>query len=230
MIRVVLPPLPDGGGHATAGKALFRAVVRMMKAEAWQTAAVLHGFAFDPSSMPDPPNSFTTVAGALARALHTRWSGCAEPVPRTMTCDGATETTWPNRSGVPIFLIEAVEEQRRVYLADSGFITAVFPRRRVEVARYGRYTTGRLGGRTGRAAADALAAEPFDSAAAIAPWPPTSANATPYSVLARTLLAVAATALEADAPELLPTMRAIGFDDLVRDGEMNLTVAAVHAF
>lgn len=232
MIRVALPPLPNASNaHAVAnGKALLRNVARMAKAEAWQTAAVVHGFAFDPSAMPDPPHTFTAAAGRLARSLFGRWATSASPIPRTIASDGVTETTWSKCSGVPLFVVETGEEQRRVYLGPRGLVSAVFPLRRVEVARFGRYTTGRLGGRTARTVAEALGDEPLDTAATLKLWPLTPSPVTPYSVLARTLLGMAAMVLRADAPELLPSMEAIDFGALVDDGLANLTVEEVHAY
>lgn len=234
MIRVVVPARAvstnvDKRPPPTA-KTLFSEAVRMVKGEAWQTAAALDDFAFDPSSMPDPPNTFTTVTGRLARTLYGHWNRHAEPVPRTIASDGATETSWPKRIGVPLFLVETQSEQRRVYLADAGFVTARFPHRRVEVSRHGRYTTGLLGGRTARAVAEALDGAILDSASAsVALWPLHPVCATAYSLLARTLLSMAASVLDGDAPELRSRMAEIDFAQLMDDAVLHLTVDEVHA-
>lgn len=233
MIRVVLAALPtadlDGSARSRSQK-LFGLAARMLKAEVWQTAAALDGFAFDPSAMPNSSHSFTTVAGSLARALHGYWEVLAEDVPRTIDSDGATETTWPNRSGVRLFAVDTLVDQRHVYLAASGFITARFPRRQVHVSRFGRYTTGVLGGRTARAVADVLENEPLESESRFIPWPADPRCATPYSVLARTMLAMARAVLDVAAPDLRARLDAIDFDEPMRDAVANLTVDAVHAF
>ncbi len=235
MIRIVLP-LPAVSTSAaqpttSAAKMLLRDAVHMVRAEAWQTAAALNSFAFDPSSMPEAPHTFTTVAGRLARTLCERWNAHAEPIPRTISSDGATETRWPNRFGVPIFLVEAQDEQRRVYLAETGFTIARFPHRRVEISRHGRYTTGLLGGRTARAAAEAIGDSSVEAdSCSIRLWTVDAPCATPFSVLARTLLAMAATVLNAEAPELRSRMAAIDFADLMRDAVLHLTVDEVHAY
>lgn len=235
MIRIVLPLPAVSTGEAppttSAAKALLRDAVHMVKAEAWQTAAALDDFTFDPSSMPEPPHTFTTVAGRLARTLYGHWDRHAEPIPRTISSDGATETTWPDRFGVPLFLVEAQDEQRRIYVAETGFTIARFPHRRVEISRHGRYTTGLLGGRTARAAAEAIgdsSVEPDSSSIPL--WAIDAPCATPFSVLARTLLAMAATVLDAEVPELRSQMAAIDFAELMRAAVLHLTVDEVHAF
>lgn len=233
MIRVVLPALPSTGLDANTrsrSQKLFGLAARMLKAEAWQTAAALDGFAFDPSAIPNSRHGFTTTAGALARALHECWEALAEGVPRTIDSDGATETTWPNRSGVRLFVVDTQADQRHVYLAASGFITARFPRRQVQVSRFGRYTTGVLGGRTARAVADVLENEPLESESDFLPWPVDPQCATSYSLLARTMLAMARAVLDATAPDLRARLDAIDFDEPMRDAVANLTVDAVHAF
>lgn len=202
----------------------------MVKAEAWQTTAALDDFAFDPSSMPDPPNTFTTASGRLVRTLYGRWDGHAEPVPRTITSEGGTETTWPKRIGVPLFAVEAQNEQRRIYLAEDGFVTARFRHRRVEVSRHGRYTTGLLGGRTARAVAETLDDGILDSASSsIAPWVIDAPCVSAYSVLSRTLLAMAALVLNAEAPNLRSRLAAVDFAELMNDAVLHLTVDEVHA-
>lgn len=235
MIRIVLP-LPavstsDARPTSSAAKVLLRDAVHMVKAEAWQTAAALDDFAFDPSSMPEPPHTFTTVAGRLARTLYGHWGGHAEPVPRTISSDGATETAWPDRFGVPLFFVEAKDEQRRVYVAEAGFTIARFPHRRVEISRHGRYTTGLLGGRTARAAAEAIGDSSVEAdSSSIQPWAIDAPCATPFSVLARTLLAMAETVLDAEAPELRSRMAAVDFAELMRAAVLHLTVDEVHAY
>ena len=234
MIRIVVPKRAASTSVArrpTSAKQLLRDSVHMVKAEAWQTAAALNDFAFDPSSMPEPPHTFTTVAGRLARALYGRWGGHAEPVPRTIASDGATATPWPERYGVPLFLVEAQDEQRRVYLAETGFTIARFPHRRLEISRHGRYTTGLLGGRTARAAAEAIGDSSVEvDSSSIQLWAIDAPCATHFSVLARTLLAMAATVLNAEAPELRSRLAAIDFADLMRDAVLHLTVDEVHAY
>lgn len=233
MIRVVLPALPSTGLDANTRsrwQKLFGLAAQMLKAEAWQTAAALDGFAFDPSAIPNSTHSFTTTAGALARALHECWEALAEEVPRTIDSDGATETAWPNRSGVRLFVVDTPADQRHVYLAASGFITARFPRRQVQVSRFGRYTTGVLGGRTARAVAEVLENWPLDSESRFLPWPADPPCATSYSLLARTMLAMARAVLDATAPDLRARLDAFDFDEPMRDAVANLTVDAVHAF
>lgn len=233
MIRVVLPTLPTTGLDATTlsrSQKLFAMAARMLKAEAWQTAAALDGFAFDPSVTPNRTHSFTTAAGSLARALYGCWEALVEEVPRTIDSDGATETTWPKRHGVRLFVVDSPVDQRLVYVAASGFITARFPRRQAQVSRFGRYTTGVLGGRTARAVADVLENEPLESEPRLLPWPADPRCTTSYSVLARTLLAMARAVLGATAPDLRARLDAIDFDELMRDAVANLTVDAVHAF
>lgn len=233
MIRVVLPALPmtglDGNTRPRSQK-LFTLAARMLKAEAWQTAATLDGFAFDPSAIPSSSHSFTTAAGSLARALHGCCETLGQDVPRTIGSDGATETTWPNRSGVRLFVVDTPADQRHVYLGASGFITARFPRRQVQVSRFGRYTTGVLGGRTARAVADVLESERLDSESRFRPWPADPPCATSYSVLARTMLAMARAVLDVAAPDLRARLDAIDFEEPMRDAVANMTVDAVHAF
>lgn len=232
MIRIVLPTpravAADGQAKSRCA-ALLRCVRHMVRAEAWQTTAALHDFRFDPSTTPDPPHTFTTVAGRLARGLYGYWDGSAEPVPRTIASDGATETTWPKRIGVPLFFVEAQDEQRRVYLSKDGFVTARFAHRQMQVWRHGRYTTGVLGGRVAKAVAEAIGKETLEPATTIRPWPVDLPCASPYSVLARTLLAMAATVLDAGAPELRARMAAIDFAELMDDAALHLTVDEVHA-
>lgn len=233
MIRVVLPALATTGLDGSArprSQKLFTLAARMLKAEAWQTAAALDGFAFDPSAIPSSSHSFTTAAGLLARALHGCCETLAEDVPRTIDSDGATETTWPNRSGVRLLVVDTPADQRHVYLAASGFITARFPRRQVQVSRFGRYTTGVLGGRTARAVADVLENQPLEAEPRLLPWPVDPRCATSYSVLARTMLAMTRAVLDATAPDLRAGLDAIDFDEPMRDAIANLTVDAVHAF
>jgi hypothetical protein len=234
MIRIV-PQQPAASTSAappttSAAKVLLRDTAHMVKAEAWQTAAVLNSFAFDPSSMPEPPHTFTTVAGRLARTLYEHWNAQAEPIPRTILSDGATETTWPNRFGVPLFLVEAPDEQRRVYLSSTGFVTARFPHRRVEVSRYGRYTTGLLGGRTARAAAETIGDESVElTPSSFTLWTIDAPCVSAYSVLARTLLAMVAIVLDTCAPEIRARMAAVDFAELMEDAVLRLTVDDVHA-
>jgi hypothetical protein len=233
LIRVVLPALPKTGLDASTlsrSQKLFAMAARMLKAEAWQTAAALDGFAFDPSATPNRTHSFTTAAGSLARALYGCWEALAEEVPRTIDSDGATETTWPKRYGVRLFVVDAPADQRHVYLAASGFITARFPRRQVQVSRFGRYTTGVLGGRTARAVAEVLENELLEVEPELIPWPVDPQCATSYSLLARTMLAMARAVLDATAPDLRARLDAIDFDEPMRDAIANLTVDAVHAF
>jgi hypothetical protein len=233
MIRAVLPALPptglDGNTRSRSQKLLALAA-RMLTAEAWQTAAALDGFPFDPSAIPSSSHSFTTAAGSLARALHGCCEALAEEVPRTIDSDGATETTWPNRSGVRLFVVDTPADQRHVYLAASGFITARFPRRQVQVSRFGRYTTGVLGGRTARAVAELLENESLEPQPPLLPWPVDPRCETSYSVLSRTMLALTRTLLAATAPDLRARLDAIDFDEPMRDAIANLTVDAVHAF
>lgn len=232
MIRLVVPDLPPVAPEKRSKQrstTLFRHAAAMMKAEAWQTAAAIHDFKFDPSAVPDPPNSFTTAAGRLARTLFGYWETLAEPVPQTITAEGMTETTWPKRSGVPLFAVETREELRRIYLSKDGFITARFPLRRVEVSRYGRYTTGVLGGRVARAVAEALGGEQLQPAPPIVPWPVRPPSSSPYSLLARTMITMARAALDATAPELRVRMDAIDFDGPMDEAIAHLTVDEVHA-
>ena len=232
MIRVVIPallPMVLSEASKQRNLLLFRQIAAMMRAEAWQTAAALHDFKFDPSAMPGPPHTFTAAAGRLSRALYRYWEATAEPVPRTLNSDGATETTWPRRSGVALFVVDGRLERRHVYIAKNGFITARFPIRRVEVWRHGRYTTGVLGGRTARAVAEALGKETLELAPPITPWPVHPPCASPYSVLARTLLAMAGAVLEEHAPDLRRRMDAIDIDKPMQDALANLTVDEVHA-
>lgn len=230
MIRVVLPALPVASAVGADSTKLLKLAGQLIKAEAWQTAAALHAFRFDPSAIPDPPHTFTTAAGRLSRALHGCWEETAEPVPRTITADGATETTWPRRSGVALFVVDGLLERRHIYIAKNGFITARFPRRQVEVWRYGRYTTGKLGGRTARAVAEALGKETLEFAPALTPLPVHPPCASPYSVLARTLLAMAGAVLAEHAPDLRQRMDTIDFDEPMQDAIANLTVDEVHAY
>jgi len=191
----------------------------------------MDGFKFDTSSVPDPPNTFTAVAGRLARTLYGRWAACAEPIPRTVASDGSTETAWPERVGIPLFVVEAVDEQRRVYLTESGFATARFPHRRVEVLRHGKYTTGLLGGRAARAVADMLGNVSIDlSSSSVEPWPLPTACATAYSLLARTLLALTVCVLDEEAPALPQEVMGIDFAKEMDEARLHLTVDAVHAF
>lgn len=232
MIRIVVPDLPPVAPQTQTkqrDRTLFRHAAAMMRAEAWQTAAALHDFPFDPSAVPPPPHAFTTTAGRLARTLFSYWEAGALEVPRTISSDGATETTWPKRSGVPLFTVDVPDERRHVYFSKDGFITARFPRRRVEISRYGRYTTGVLGGRVAKAVAEALGGEVLEPAPPIAPWRADAPCATPYTMLARTMLAMAGAVLDATAPELRARMVAIDFDEPMRDAIANLTVDAVHA-
>lgn len=233
MIRIVVPELPRIPPDAEVtkrGTMLFRRAAAMLRAEAWQAAAALHAFTFDPSVMPPPPHSFTTTAGGLARELYGSWAPRAEAVPRTITSEGATETTWPKRSGVSLFVVDTPTERRHIYFAANGFITTRFPRRQVQVGRFGRYTTGTLGGRNARAAAETLGEEPLELGSAVVLWPLEPECASPYSVLSRTLIAMAATVLEAGAPELRRQLEAIDVDEPMRDAIANLTVDEVHAY
>lgn len=232
MIRIVLPPLPavaaDGRAN-TLRTTLLRCVTQMVRAEAWQTVATFEHFAFDPSAMPDPPHTFTSSASRLARALHGCWAPVAEPIPRTINSDGATESAWPGKAAVPLFVVDTAHERRLVYLADGGFATARFSRRRAQVRRHGRYTTGVLGGRTARAVAETIAEEALESSS-LALWPLDPPCATPYSVLARTLLSMAAIVFDATAPELRSRMAAVDFASLMADAVAHLTVGEVHAY
>lgn len=229
MITIIIPPVA-GTPRPAASDALLRDTVLLVKAEAWQVTAVLEDFRFDPSSVPEPPHTFTTVAGRLARGLYARWMTRAEPIPRTIASDGSTDTTWPERVGVPLFVVEAPDEQRRVYLSDGGFATARFPHRRVEVRRHGKYTTGLLAGRNARAVAEMLGGADVDaSSSSIAPWSLPAPCTTAYSLLARTLIAVATGALDEEAPVLRQAVTDVDFARAMDDARVLLTVDAVHA-
>ncbi len=228
MIRIVVPALlpitVDKDSKRRCG-IIFRRSIAMLEAEAWQSAAAANDFAFDPSAESALPRSFSSTASRLARALYGFWEVTSQPVPRTITSVGATVTAWPARAGVPLFDVDMSERRCLVYMSGDPFVTASFGRFK---RKYG-YTIGALGARTAHAVAAVLGDDVLEPAPGLTLWPASPAGMTSYSVIARTLLAMARTVLHAGAPELRARMDAIDFDEMIEDSVMHLTVIEVHA-